>query len=257
MMTFYFVGLALLIFMVVAIPKTAFRYNRIIVSFSIFLYSAIFLYLLTTEPLAKSTYYFYDAFLYALVILFLIYRPFQVSLVTIKEYFLDFEVYHKLIVLFLLLIYVYCRKIDIGLVWDFAVNLWIQTFILTVIFLGVISYAVVKTGFVKKVKFIKTTLKELFVTGINMFFFVALPEEILFRGLLYGFLLQFTGNMILSIAVTTIIFSIAHLRYGLQMVLLGGIAGLFYNILYVLTGNIYCVTAMHVGVNLYRKHFLQ
>jgi hypothetical protein len=80
--------------------------------------------------------------------------------VTIKEYFLDFEVYHKLIVLFLLLIYVYCRKIDIGLVWDFAVNLWIQTFILTVIFLGGISYVVVKTGFVKEVKFLKTTLRE-------------------------------------------------------------------------------------------------
>lgn len=256
-MTFYFVGLALLILMVVAIPKIAYRYNRIIVSFSIFLYSAILLYLLTTEPHTKSTYYFYDAFLYALVILFLIYRPFQVSLVTIKEYFLDFEVYHKSIVFILLLIYIYFRKIDIGLVWDFAVNLWIQTFILTVIFLGGISYVVVKTGFVKEVKFIKTTLKELFVTGINMFFFVALPEEILFRGLLYGFLFQFTGNMILSIAVTTIIFSIAHLRYGLQMILLGGIAGLFYNILYALTGNIYCVTAMHVGVNLYRKHFLQ
>jgi membrane protease YdiL (CAAX protease family) len=106
-------------------------------------------------------------------------------------------------------------------------------------------------------RYLPVCYKELFVTGINMFFFVALPEEILFRGLLYGFLLQFTGNMILSIAVTTTIFSIAHLRYGLQMVLLGGIAGLFYNILYALTGNIYCVTAMHVGVNLYRKHFLQ
>jgi membrane protease YdiL (CAAX protease family) len=168
---------------------------------------------------------------------------------------MEFDLIHKALTLVLLLIYVYFLQINIGLTWKLELLLWIKALLITLLGIFISSIIAIKIKFVK-LGWLKSDWKELFITSVNMFFFVALPEEIFFRGLIYTSLVQFTGNIIVSLIISIIIFGLAHFRYGVGMVLLGGLTGIFYGLVYVLTGNLYCVAIMHTLVNLFRKYYL-
>jgi membrane protease YdiL (CAAX protease family) len=168
---------------------------------------------------------------------------------------MEFDLIHKSLTLVLLLFYVYFRQINIGLTWKLELLLWIKALLITFVGIFISSIIAIKIKFVK-LGWLKSDWKEFFITSVNMFFFVALPEEIFFRGLIYSYLVQFTGSIIFSLIISIIVFGLAHLRYGIGMVLLGGLTGIFYGLVYVLTGNLYCVAIMHMLVNLFRKYYL-
>ncbi len=254
-MVFYMISLLLILFMVLLVPKSAFKINRVAAFVIIMLYSLIYLFLLNVLPEQIGLFHSIDVLIFLAVLYLITYRPVKFSLLNIKEYYLEFDLFHKALTIVLLLIYVYFRHFNIGLTWPLKLQPWIITLLITMMGIAVSSFIAVKIKFVKY-SWLKSNFKEFYITAINMFFFVALPEEIFFRGLVYSFLLQFTGNVILSFVISIVIFGIAHIRYGVGMVILGGLTGIFYTLVYVLTGNLYCAAIIHTLVNLFRKYFL-
>jgi len=78
--------------------------------------------------------------------------------------------------------------------------------------------------------------KKLFVapaTFLGIFLFIAIPEELLFRGLLQNWIERATSRHILSLILASIVFGAAHLNNGAPIpnyryFLMAAIAGLFY-----------------------------
>jgi membrane protease YdiL (CAAX protease family) len=255
-MVFYTISFILIAAMFLLVPKNAFKINRIAAIFVTICFSFIYLFLLNNSSSEKiGGFYLYDILIFLTIFFLILYRPIKFSLLNMKENFMEFDLIHKALTLILLLIYVYLRNINIGLSWTLELSSWAQALLITLIGILISSFIAIKIKFVK-LGWLKSDYKELFITSVNMFFFVALPEEIFFRGLIYSSLVQFTGIIFVSFIISIIVFGLAHLRYGIGMVLLGGLTGIFYGLVYILTGNLYCVAIMHTLVNLFRKYFL-
>ena len=73
------------------------------------------------------------------------------------------------------------------------------------------------------------------IEAIFIFFFIALPEEIIFRGLIQKTLQALSGNAVLALTIASILFGLAHLHKradfpNWRYALLAAIAGLGYGI---------------------------
>lgn len=92
----------------------------------------------------------------------------------------------------------------------------------------------------------------------NNLLFVAIGEEIIFRGFVQNSLKSFLGqkvaNNYLHVIISSIIFGLAHFRGGIIYVLLASIAGGFYGYTYERTNRIFCAAIVHFGLNL--VHFM-
>jgi membrane protease YdiL (CAAX protease family) len=255
-MVFDIISLILISAMFLLVPKNAFKVNRITTIFITICFSIIYLFLLNySSPAKTGRFYLYDVLIFLTIFYLILYRPIKVSLLNVKGFYMDFDLIHKALTLILLLIYVYFRNINIGLSWSLELRSWAQALLITLVGILISSFIAIKIKFAK-LGWLKSDYKELFITSVNMFFFVALPEEIFFRGLIYSYLDQYIGIIIVSFVISVIVFGLAHLRHGIGMILLGGLTGIFYSLAYILTGNLYCVAIMHTLVNLFRKHFL-
>jgi membrane protease YdiL (CAAX protease family) len=78
---------------------------------------------------------------------------------------------------------------------------------------------------------------------------VALPEEILFRGLLQNTVQEQIGSAPIALGVSTVAFGLAHIGGGITYVCLASIAGFFYGYTYQKTGSLFCSTLLHFSIN--------
>ncbi len=82
--------------------------------------------------------------------------------------------------------------------------------------------------------------------------FIAVPEELLFRGLIQNVLDQWWGKRWPSLAVAAVVFGAAHLDNGgfpnVRYALLATIAGVFYGRAFRQTGRIAPAALVHTGV---------
>lgn len=92
----------------------------------------------------------------------------------------------------------------------------------------------------------------------GIYFLVALPEELLFRGIIQNLFSKiFSGGQgnILSLAIASVIFGLAHLNNfsppDWRYVFLATIAGLFYGWTYMQTGKTTVSALVHCGVNFF------
>jgi membrane protease YdiL (CAAX protease family) len=249
---YYIIGLILVLFVLLLIPRDAFLRNKILVIIGIMLYSVLYFLLIYFNSHIQNTgkFYLLDICVFGLIILLIPVRPF--TLLQKKEFYMSFDVLHKSLTLIVLLFLNY-RKINIGFNFPLELKYWLETILFIVLSMGLSAIIAVKTKFSKFVTG-QIDLKELFIISVFMFLFVALPEEIIFRGVLLNYLNNFVP-VIISILIGSIIFGIVHIRYGLKLFLFGGLMGLFYCSLYILTKNIICVAIMHTIINLFRKYY--
>jgi membrane protease YdiL (CAAX protease family) len=88
----------------------------------------------------------------------------------------------------------------------------------------------------------------------NNLLFVAIGEEIIFRGFVQNSLKSFLGkkaeNNYLHIIIASIVFGLLHFKGGIVYVLLASIAGGFYGYTYDKTNRIFCAAIVHFGLNL-------
>jgi len=88
---------------------------------------------------------------------------------------------------------------------------------------------------------------------LGIFLITAMPEELLFRGLLQNLLLRWTGRPILSLGFAALLFGAAHLNVGShpdwRLALLATLAGVLYGGLYQLGSGLMAPALAHTFVN--------
>ena len=90
------------------------------------------------------------------------------------------------------------------------------------------------------------------VTAIAIYFFTGLPEEILFRGIIYRFIAEYVPNTSRALALSSVIFGAAHLNNPPMVAVyfvLASIAGWFYGQAYIRTGRIAPAALVHTAVD--------
>ena len=130
-----------------------------------------------------------------------------------------------------------------------------QTAIILIINIILIIFPAVVSGYVKfDPKIPNITL----IWVLNNLLFVSFSEEVIYRGFLQKNLTQWLPNKlnpaIISLAVTSIIFGLAHFRDGPIYMVLAGICGLFYGYTYYKTNRILCAMLVHFLLNF--THFI-
>jgi membrane protease YdiL (CAAX protease family) len=95
----------------------------------------------------------------------------------------------------------------------------------------------------------------IFLTSLGIFLFTALPEELLFRGLIQNLLKKKLSNKNLALLIASILFGLAHLNNAsypknLTYCFLATIAGLFYGRAYFATNSILTSAITHALVDI-------
>ena len=89
---------------------------------------------------------------------------------------------------------------------------------------------------------------------LAIYFFIALPEELLFRGLVQGLLARRTGKPILALLVASLLFGASHYHTypappDLRYIGLAAVAGIFYGWTYLRTGSVATSALLHAAVD--------
>jgi hypothetical protein len=157
-----------------------------------------------------------------------------------------------LIVLFLYLITLSGRLPDLGYTFSLTRKDWFEAGIHVALFALIAIPVGLITGFIKPSSALPPLL-EIAGRGIAIFFFIALPEEILFRGVIHRYLervLRWTPG--LTLLLSSLIFGAAHLdnppNIGYYF-LLATIAGIFYGRTYLRTGKVVPAAIVHLLVD--------
>jgi membrane protease YdiL (CAAX protease family) len=117
-----------------------------------------------------------------------------------------------------------------------------------VIFTAVFSFLIFLLFFLKSKKNLNTRITNIFLAVIYAIIF-AFPEEIIFRGIIQGFISQHTRHILLAILLSSLVFGSAHLwnggNWNYRFASLAFLAGLPLGMLYALTGGLLVPTALH------------
>jgi membrane protease YdiL (CAAX protease family) len=81
---------------------------------------------------------------------------------------------------------------------------------------------------------------------------VALAEEIMYRGFIYTYLQQLTGENLGSACTIDSVFLYQHIR---KMFVVASLAGLFYGLIYILTDNLLTAVIIHTVTNIVWRVF--
>ncbi len=96
------------------------------------------------------------------------------------------------------------------------------------------------------------TVKAL-LAPIGIFFFIAVPEELLFRGLVQNFLAKKTGKPVVALGLAAVIFGATHLNNGdypdWRYFVLASIAGFFYGLTYMKSKSLLAPALVHALVD--------
>jgi membrane protease YdiL (CAAX protease family) len=165
---------------------------------------------------------------------------------------LTFNGSNSIIFLYIILIFIGYRKIKIDFDFKLTLRMILFTLLFSVILLSIDIICGLQTHFVRFSGW-HSNIKDAYILAISTIFFVALSEEILFRGLIYNYLAQYLNrcSFYVPLVVSSIIFGFAHLiNFGWAMVFLATIAGFFYGLTYIKTKNLFCAVVIHTLVNL-------
>jgi len=157
-----------------------------------------------------------------------------------------------LIVLFLYVVTLSQRLPGVG--FTFALNRrdWREVLINFALF-GIIAIPIgLVTGFIKP-STVLPSLLEIAGRGVFIFLFIALPEEILFRGVIHRYLERvLRWSPVATLMLSSVIFGAAHLdnppNVGYYFIL-ATIAGIFYGRTFVRTGKVVPAALVHLAVD--------
>jgi membrane protease YdiL (CAAX protease family) len=157
-----------------------------------------------------------------------------------------------LIVLFLYVVTLSNRLPDVGFTFSLNRRDWREVLINFALF-GIIAIPIgLVTGFIKPSTALPSLL-EMIVRGIAIFLFIALPEEILFRGVIHRYLERvLRWSPVATLILSSVIFGAAHLdnppNVGYYFIL-ATIAGIFYGRTFVRTGKVVPAALVHLAVD--------
>ena len=157
-----------------------------------------------------------------------------------------------LIVLFLYVVTLSNRLPEVGFTFSLNRRDWREVLINFALF-GIIAIPIgLVTGFIKPSTALPSLL-EMIGRGIAIFLFIALPEEILFRGVIHRYLEQvLRWSAVATLILSSVIFGAAHLdnppNVGYYFTL-ATIAGIFYGRTFLRTGKVAPAAIVHLLVD--------
>ncbi|SMO51456.1 CPBP family intramembrane glutamic endopeptidase [Fodinibius sediminis] len=130
---------------------------------------------------------------------------------------------------------------------------------LTVTYLVAILSGLVKIDFYSDHLFISdfsSSLYSFFFLGIIGHFFVAIGEEMVYRGLIFRYLLQKAENTQVAIVISSLIFSLFHFHYTEPLsFVLAFLGGYLFALIYFLSGTLLYSISIHWTFNLFMHVF--
>jgi uncharacterized protein len=252
----------LVLFLLLALivtPKEVFKGQKVIRSTVIFLIATLYILIFQLQfPVFQpiNRFSIFDFIPIAFLVIYATFRFLNSSIVNRIFYISEFDVKYLISVLLVMAYYLVLRKINISPK-EICFNSLVATLFISFTSALILTYLGIRIKFLT-LKKAKVDLKIFFSATVYMFLFVALLEEIIFRGLLFTYLKQFIPlyPIPIALAISSFVFGWAHQRYGLKMVLLSIVAGLFYGTVYILTNNIFLAALSHTLINIYRRFFL-
>lgn len=206
---------------------------------------------------ARNGFHVVDGFILIFVVHYVAARYWTLPIITDKNLLFEFDVIYKTLLLTLLIIFRSFREIDVGFNFSFNFQNLTITIVTALGLMITCTIMAIQLQFLK-LQTPKIKLPEISTIFVLMFLFVALPEEFIFRGLLYNYLSQYIacwGNIIPWL-LSSLTFGIAHFRGGWKMIALAAMAGCFYCFVYWKTGNIFYAALIHTLTNVFRKYGL-
>jgi len=157
-----------------------------------------------------------------------------------------------LTVLFLYVVTLSQRLPEVGFTFSLNRRAWREVLINFVLF-GVIAIPIVLiTGFIKP-STVLPSLLEIVGRGVFIFLFIALPEEILFRGVIHRYLERvLRWSPLATLILSSVIFGASHLNNPPNVgyyFILATIAGFFYGRTFVRTGKVVPAALVHLAVD--------
>ena len=158
-----------------------------------------------------------------------------------------------LLILFIFLGY---KKIEIDLFFISTIDVWVQTLVVCFFCCSSAILVGIKLEYLA-FNFKKIKIKNLANLIIFNFFHIAIAEEIIYRGFVYNYLRQIIGaGDWIPLALATLLFGCHHISFGgKRMFVLSAIAGFFYGLIYVLTGNLLTAVIVHTITNIIWRLF--
>ena len=157
-----------------------------------------------------------------------------------------------LIVLFLYVVTLSNRLPDVGFTFSLNRRDWREVLI-NFALLGIIAIPIgLVTGFIKPSTALPSLL-EIIGRGVFIFLFIALPEEILFRGVIHRYLERvLRWSPVATLILSSVIFGASHLNNPPNVgyyFILATIAGIFYGRTFVRTGKVVPAVIVHLAVD--------
>jgi membrane protease YdiL (CAAX protease family) len=157
-----------------------------------------------------------------------------------------------LIVLFLYVVTLSNRLPEVGFTFSLNRRDWREMLINFALFAVIAIPIGLVTGFIKP-STVLPSLLEIAGRGIAIFLFIALPEEILFRGVIHRYLERvLRWSPLATLILSSVIFGAAHLdnppNVGYYFIL-ATIAGIFYGRTFVRTGKVVPAALVHLAVD--------
>ncbi|HBE78170.1 MAG TPA: hypothetical protein DDW65_10375 [Firmicutes bacterium] len=242
------ISLILIGIMLCLVPEMAFIKNRILTSIFVMAYSLV---LLKMISLSSNTgrFHLLDFLIWGMMYVWMLDRFYAIPLIK-QAGLAEFELIYRMLFMGLFWFFLLYRKIPIN--FDFCLD---YRALFTTI--GITTAIVVIDVFVAwKLRFLRLSWRRVdwrtaFIITVYMFFFVALTQEVLFRGLIYGYLAQFFPKYGAALILSSVIFGLGHINYaGWKMVIVSTLAGFGYCLVYSLTGSMLYTMISHTLTNL-------
>ncbi len=241
-----FISIALMLRL---LPQEAYIKSKKVAWIVILIYSGIYLFIVRQSGTGR--FIPMDALWIILMFGYMIIRPLSWFLVKMKD-LAEFEVAYRFLYLALFTYMLSIRRIDTGFSFQVSGKDWLITLGATG---GFMILGTLLGGGIQRIRkaWNRVQIREVLITGIYMFFWVAISQELFFRGIIQNFLSQWLGPLA-ALILGSIIFGLAHWNYnGPKMVLTATCAGLIYGSVYLFTGNVLCAVICHALTNVYWK----
>ena len=157
-----------------------------------------------------------------------------------------------LLVLLLYIVTLSQRLPDVGFTFSLNRSDWREALINFALFAVIALPFGLITGFIKPATVLPSFL-EILGRGVFIFLFIALPEEILFRGVIHRYLERvLRWSQLATLILSSVIFGAAHLNNPPNVgyyFILATLAGIFYGRTFVRTGKIVPAAIVHLAVD--------
>ncbi len=242
------ISLILIAIMLFLVPEKGFIKNRLLTSIIVIVYSLLLMVIISLAP-ASGKFYWPDFIILGIMFAWMMKRFFAIYLIK-QANLIEFELIYRLLFIGLFCFYFLYRKIPIHFELNLDYRALFTTLSITIAIVAIDVYVAWKLKFLR-LSWCRANWKTIIIITIYMFFFVSLTQEVLFRGLIYGYLVQFFPKYGLPLILSSVIFGLGHLNYlGWKMVIVSTLAGLGYCLVYKFTGSMICAMVSHTLTNL-------